>query len=214
MPGQPQQPGQPMAGQPMPGQPMQPGPRPMVPGQPMPAGAPVPVGGPRPVGGPVAAGGSQQPGKMRDPAADGEEQEEEVMEAALRGAPPWLISAVVHAVIILVLGLWWIYYPKDDTVVLTSEISDTEEEGEQLEDDSFMVESDVPEVSEDVAISELPPVEDPFAAPANLEVVPLETGTMAISRCYDASTIGMALNGRQAGMKSALLGKYGGNGKS
>ncbi|MEK6234437.1 MAG: hypothetical protein N2C14_06975 [Planctomycetales bacterium] len=93
-------------------------------------------------------------------------------------------------------------------IVLEAETNDTEPEGEQTEDDAFIVESDVPEVSEGIDISELGPVEDPFAAPANLEVVPLETGTMAISDLNAPS--GMPLSGREAGMKEALLRKHGG----
>lgn len=189
--------------------PNQPG-QPVRPGQPVPAARPVQPGRPVPVGGarPIPVKPGAQPTKMRDRQEEGEEEGEEVVENALKKAPPWLVSAIVHALIIIVLGLWFIYYNDENAIVLDGDWAEVE--GEQLEDDSFTVETDQPESLEDVVLTEMKPVEDPFAAPAKLEVTPLETGTMAISD-INAPAIGMALNGRQEGMKQALLRKYGGS---
>ena len=140
---------------------------------------------------------------------DHEEQgDDDLAETAVRTAPPWLISAVFHMVLMIVLGLWMVVYKYDDRVSL--EVVYAEQLGEQLEFDTPLV-----GLSEDVeeepvlSISELPEVEDPFAAPPELVDIKLE-GTTATSE-IEAGQIGLALSGRQEGMKKARLGRYGGN---
>ncbi len=58
----------------------------------------------------------------------------------------------------------------------------------------------------------LPHVEDPFAAPP--EATDIRLGGILPASDLRAPTIGLALHGREAGMKGVLLGAYGGTGST
>jgi hypothetical protein len=138
-----------------------------------------------------------------DEAAEGE-----LTNAALRRAPPWLVSAVFHMLLMIVLALIVFANRQAGLIKLQAEAIYSDELGDQLEFDSPLAGNDPDAVEEPVITPDhLPPVEDPFAAPADVDVV--IDGVTATSD-VDASTIGLALNGREEGMKRALLGAYGG----
>ena len=137
-----------------------------------------------------------------------EEEEQDVTEVAIKNAPPWLVSAVVHAILVIILAFWVLSMGGENTVSIDGEWA--KEEGEQLEDDSFTNDVEEPEDFEDVVITEMQTVTDPFAAPTMLDAPVVDVGTTAVSN-IKAPAIGMALNGREPGMKKALLGKYGGS---
>ncbi|MEK6234436.1 MAG: hypothetical protein N2C14_06970 [Planctomycetales bacterium] len=67
---------------------------------------------------------------------------------------------------------------------------------------------EVVEIIEEVEIVEVDPVEDPFAAPMNLEVVPLAIGCKA-AREIKALVVGKPLQGRRVSAKAALISKHG-----
>ncbi len=138
------------------------------------------------------------------------EEPEEISSAAVRNAPPWLISAAVHMVILIILGVWLIANLPGDSIELVVEPDIYAEElGDQTEFDSPLGIDDIEEIQEpELAISELPPVEDPFATPPDVE--PYPDGTFSTSD-LDSRVIGLALKGREEGSKRSLLGKYGGN---
>jgi len=173
---------------------------------------PVPVrpGQPVPVQRAAGPGDPQQIRTNKPKKENGEEEEDDpqTMEKALRRAPPWLVSTVVHMILVIVMMLIIFVRPQQENVELISEWT-SDVEGEQLEDDSFVVKTEDPAEMTELVLNETKPVDDPFAAPVNLDVQPIETGTMAISN-ISAPSIGMALDGRNEGMKKALLGKYGG----
>ncbi len=132
-------------------------------------------------------------------------------------APPWLVSMVIHFSLMILLGLIVLRAtaPPEPTIeveianneVLRDEIY-AETLGQQLDDPSVMASSDGPEHEiNSSAMSELPPVDDPLAALPSLNVSP--EGTRPIGR-DDVPAIGMALTGREPGMKKALLKAYGG----
>lgn len=129
----------------------------------------------------------------------------------LRESPPWLISAIVHMVAVIVMGLAFIQSPFKDDLLL--DLGYSEEVGEPLEDDLDMAQEqfkldDVPILTPE----NLPIVEDPLATPNVAEVVTTEpllaTGTVV------PTAIGLALTGREPGMKKALLAAGGGTGKT
>jgi hypothetical protein len=132
--------------------------------------------------------------------------------AWLRSAPPWLLSAIVHMTALIALGLLF-YQPKiDDDMLLDAGYSD--DLRIPLEDDLDLSHSDLDavEIDEQVVTDQsMPRVDEPFAAPDVKDIAPnplLATGTVM------PTTIGIALTGREAGMKDALLKAYGGTGKT
>jgi hypothetical protein len=136
-----------------------------------------------------------------------EDETEELTAVALKSAPPWLVSAVFHMVLMIILLLIAFGSLPDRPIELKAIYA--EKLGEQLEFDSPLAGNDPDEIQEPVITpDDLPPVEDPFAAPANVDVV--IDGVTATSE-IDTKNIGLALNGREEGMKRALLGAYGGN---
>lgn len=137
-----------------------------------------------------------------------EEPREELTTVALKNAPPWLVSAVFHMLLMIILGL--ILLPSLVGERIELETVWAESLGEQLEFDSFLAGTAEDMVEEPVYTPlDLPQVEDPFAAPPELEVL-TPNGTSSTST-IDATRIGMALDGREEGAKRALLGAFGGN---
>ncbi|HVX64512.1 MAG TPA: prenyltransferase/squalene oxidase repeat-containing protein [Pirellulales bacterium] len=140
------------------------------------------------------------------------EPEEELKRLALKKAPPWVISCLLHMLLLIILGLWYITADPTKTGIFLDVSSP--EMGEQLLDDSLSLSSD--DLSIETAIvppSELQAVEDPFASskPEPTELALIGAKPMVN---LDAPTINLALMGREPGTKEALLGKYGGNGES
>jgi hypothetical protein len=132
--------------------------------------------------------------------------------AWLRGAPPWLLSAIVHMSALIALGLLFFQPKIDDDLLLDAGYSD--DVRIPLEDDLDLAQSNLDEVKIDeqvVTDHSLPQVDEPFASPDVQEIAPnplVATGTVM------PTTIGIALTGREPGMKDALLKAYGGTGKT
>jgi hypothetical protein len=171
-----------------------------------PANRPVPVSAAnRPV--PVTKA-DLDPGK---PKIDEEktEKETDVTEKAIKKAPPWLISTVIHMVVIIVLAMIYIVPQIPNQISL--EAIYAEKLGEQVLDDTLQspealnMEVEVPTLAFDSKM-----VDDPFAAPPELDMISLDA-TKAAAESFDAPSIGLALTGREAGAKKALLAAYGGN---
>ena len=142
------------------------------------------------------------------PPADGDDEDELLDFGALvRKAPPWLISSILHLLALLALGLWIFASEVKKSIVL--EASYAEEIGEQLEMIDFGNPADDLQLDAQVITpDELPPVDEPFAAPAMAE--PQLNATTAMSDLA-APAIGLALQGRTPGSKESLLTAYGGN---
>jgi len=178
-------------------------------------GRPAPVQPARPQ--PVAAGVAGQRPAMAG--AQEDEEDEDIYEKAVRNTPPWLISTAVHMLLMIILGLIAAGAAAVvSSVELTAEAEDTIDEeliyaeqlGNQVEIDSpLAVEDDFTVQKPVLAEANLPPVENPFATPFS-ETEPSPDGTTAVSDIA-ANAIGLALDGRDAGVKRALLGRYGGN---
>ncbi len=173
-----------------------------------PTNRPMPVGS-RPV--PVKAGATTA---VRKPSDEDEEDEEgkKFERVATRSAPPWLVSLIVHMVIIIALALIYFALPTSNVIEIYSPPNIYAEDlGEQLEEDvletPLSMELDIPDPT--LAIDSNP-VDDPFAAPPQVEMVDILNATTATSD-ISAPSIGLALSGREKGAKSALLAAYGGN---
>ena len=136
-----------------------------------------------------------------------DEAADELVDVAKRSAPAWLISLGVHTSILVVLGL--LMLPGLLEPPLSIEVVYAEKIGEQTEDEIFQSPTEEMPVLEDPVLSEDEiEVEDPLAAPP--EVEPVEFQATNQTSDVQAPSIGMALDGREKGMKKALLAAYGG----
>lgn len=134
-------------------------------------------------------------------------------EEILQRAPPWLISLIVHMVALILLGITYVSVKEQPAIQVDTVYG--EQIGEQLLEESFNLPGSSagptePTVDKQAfSPSDLPPVDDPFAAPPPaLEVSPF--GMFASSNITNAP-IGLALTGREKGFKNTLLRHYGGN---
>jgi hypothetical protein len=135
-----------------------------------------------------------------------------VAAVAIRGAPPWLVSAIVHAAILVLLALVMVVIGPAERTELVIFASPSEQEGEQVVFSLPLGMDD--QAADDEAVftpDNLPPVDDAFAAPAMLPIDP--DGAVMTSEIV-ADQVGLALAGRQPGSKNRLLGRYGGTGKT
>ena len=138
---------------------------------------------------------------------DYEQLEEELVEVAKRSAPAWLISLGVHTSILVVLGLLMLPGLLDPPLQI--EVVYAEKLGEQTEDEIFQSPTEEMPVLEDPVLAEDEiEVEDPLASPPEIE--PIEFQATNQTSDLKAPSIGMALDGREKGMKKALLAAYGG----
>ena len=157
------------------------------------------------------APGAAAPQSDGEVPADDEAEEgmaEEIAEIALKNAPPWLVSALFHTLLMIVLALVLLPSMMNNQVDLEATFSDRL--GEQLEFDSPLAGNDLENVEEPVITpDDMLMVEDPFAAPPTVDVDILPGQSMTSSTV--SPNIGLALNGRQPGMKKALLAAFGGN---
>ncbi|MFT5524559.1 MAG: hypothetical protein ACI9HK_002514, partial [Pirellulaceae bacterium] len=224
------QPAQPIPAQPIPVQPNPARPLPVNPAQQQVAPQPIPVqrqGVPQPIrpnGGPVPIPAHQGYGAtgpvpikaeagnltIREENYDDDEMNEKPP-VALKQAPPWLISTIVHTVMIVVLGLCTFLLNSGKPPIELVSVIIAEEEGEQLEDDTFeaLIPDPITDPEEAVFAEDLIPVEDPLAAPLDIQELVFDPTSSASD--IPAPTVGLALSGREAGMKKALLSAYGGN---
>ncbi len=127
----------------------------------------------------------------------------------LRESPPWLLSAIVHMLAMIIFGIMFVQAQQHSKLVLdagySEDFGDPIAEDLQLATDTFEVEEYSP-MAED-----MPLVEDPLATPDVAEIAPnaaMPVGTVT------PTTIGLALTGREPGMKEALLKSSGGTGKT
>jgi hypothetical protein len=168
---------------------------------------------------PIAAGGSNRPILLKPrselPEADDEFEDEEDsdLKEVLRNAPAWLVSTVFHMLLLIVLGLL-AFTTRDKSDDLAVEVSYTDP-GEQLEDPSVLETAATQiETMPDQIITpmDLNPVDDPLAAPLEIPDLnlPIPSTITAAPTTIDAARIGLALKGREAGSRQALLQKYGG----
>lgn len=151
-----------------------------------------------------------------------EEAADGAMDRVAAATPPWLVSLCIHMVMMIVVGLLAIEAhsrveesmsveldlttPFDDSEVFAETL------GEQLDDPTMTTTTPLGEALPEEAsaawsASELPPVENPLAGPKKLD---LPSGGLLPAGTEEVPDIGMALTGREPGMKKALLRAYGG----
>ncbi len=150
------------------------------------------------------------PGAATADVATMEPEEEEAIQSRrlFRTAPPWLVSMVVHMILLIVLALWTLPQFFDRQIELL-DVRYAEQLGEQLEDANLQMATLEPiDVLQPVLAFDTLAVDDPLAAPPDL--TPTLDGFLPTDT-IKAPSIGMALSGREKGMKQALLAAYGGD---
>ncbi|MEM9658902.1 MAG: hypothetical protein AAF961_11125, partial [Planctomycetota bacterium] len=123
-------------------------------------------------------------------------------------APAWLVSAIVHILILIALALFLVTQPQTRNFVLRL---DPSSDGDDLQTGDFdlPLELDQPLADESDALDpqliESTRTNDSFLDPAAMPVSPFGQSLRP-----DTPAIRMALSGREAGMRDALLAAYGG----
>lgn len=156
--------------------------------------------------------------KLDESAADSEYDE---FEKVAKRSPPYLVSIILHMTVLIVLGLWMLYEPKENNISLQASFSDVELE--QLEDEPFELGTDEslldPEIDPHSEIMAVEHQEIYFPKESTSEFHLLHTPdqeNMAAppdSPNTDLSPphIGRLLRGRKPELRPVLLRKYGGN---
>jgi hypothetical protein len=150
-----------------------------------------------------------------NPALGGEDDQGlNILIALAQNAPAWLISAVVHTSLLIILGLGLAVVQQTHELEPPG-INLSDQIGEQLLDPTEMTPGAGAQTiekadSQILTPQNLPHVADPFATPP--EATDIRLGGFLPSSDLHAPTIGLALNGRETGMKNVLLGVYGGSG--
>jgi len=130
---------------------------------------------------------------------------EDLKEVAIKNAPAWLISFVVHTIVLIVLSL--IVIGRELPRIIALDATYAETLGEQLEDDSLHAPAELAGgQTPGFALGAMPAV-DPLARPPIIEP---SLGGLLPASSLNAPSIGVALQGREAGMKRGLLLRYGG----
>lgn len=126
----------------------------------------------------------------------------------LRSSPPWLVSAVVHMVALIVFGLLMSVSAVDVPFILNARYA--EELGEIDLDaiDDLHVPQEVTIEQTELSSDDLPVVLDPLSMP---DMVPIQPEGLAMASNMPSINVGVALSGRQPGMREALRDAYGGN---
>lgn len=128
------------------------------------------------------------------------------IDSYVRESPPWLLSAVLHMLVLIALAIWLQGFEADDMLILDATFA--EEIGEQLDEEDLNM--DMPtelEIEQALVLDTLPPVEDPLAMP---ELMPVSPVANVLTTNKPSNQIGIALTGRDPGSKQALLKEYGG----
>jgi hypothetical protein len=127
---------------------------------------------------------------------------------AIKGAPPWLVSLVVHLVLMLVMALIYFVPPVDDVVNLIVDPALAEELGEQTLEHQLQSPEELNLEIDPALALDNKLVEDPLSSPLVMDINLLDANK-AVSD-LPTMVIGAPLSGREEGGKQALLAAYGG----
>ncbi len=135
-----------------------------------------------------------------------DEPHDDIVRFALKSSPPWLISAIVHMVVVILLALLLLPQMFNDQVELQATFAETLGEQDLIDSNlanTFTDDVDKPVVAPDDLLEVLKPALDPSQ-------IELELSEFAPSSGPLDANVGLAYDGRQAGRKEILLGRFGG----
>lgn len=125
----------------------------------------------------------------------------------MRESPPWLLSAVLHMVAMIVLGLLAMVTTREGPFLLEARYA--EELGEIDLDaiDDLNVTDDINLEQIELSPTDLPVVEDPLTMP---DLVQIDPNAGFLASTMPSISVGVELSGRTPGMREALRDAYGG----
>jgi hypothetical protein len=149
------------------------------------------------------------------------DSEYDEFEKVAKRSPPYLVSIILHMTVLIVLGLWMMYEPKENNISL--EVSFSDVEVDQLEDEPFELGTDEdlldPEVdpqSEMMSVVHqeiFTPIE-PISETEDLLQVPFRENSASLpdspNNDFSPPHIGRLLKGRKPELRPLLRRKYGG----
>ena len=156
-----------------------------------------------------AAQGVKEPPDGKPDAEEETAEDGDAVDAAARRAPPWLVSMVVHMLILIVMGLLTIAPSNQGSREIELDVIG-EGLGDELLDAGVEIGEPTLEPAPEmpaIAHIDLPDIPEPLLTPPTALTT---TGALAVGD-MPAPKIGYALSGRDKGRKGVLLGKYGGN---
>lgn len=121
-------------------------------------------------------------------------------------APPWLFSAALHMLAVILLGLVFFAPEVPEELLLQFDYRDNSQEDLSGTDVEVPLDLSQPDFKSALAPEEIPTLENSLASSAPEIRSPLHPNPLPT----DASPIRMALTGREPGMQQALLDAYGG----
>ena len=154
---------------------------------------------------------SAPPQSAATPSNDDEDQDpkpsSEVRQYVVDVAPPWLTSLVTHLLLLVILALFAMPITGQRPFIIDAVFSDRV--GEQTEELLMTIEPITTAVEEsfDASLVELPKVDSPLFTPPELHLA--DSGAKS-DAAVEAPRIALALTGREAGRKEALLRAFGG----
>jgi hypothetical protein len=138
----------------------------------------------------------------------GSEEDVDLTGEAMKHSPPFLVSMLVHMILVIGLALFTIHEVAESQVEINASYVDSQ--GLQMLEDKLQSPEalDVPLETPAFSLGAIL-VDDPLAAPPKF-LDPTRDATQGITN-VEAPNIGMALTGREAGMKKAWSQIYGAN---
>ncbi len=142
------------------------------------------------------------------PVHPSDEEPADLAGAAMKQSPPFVVSMLVHMILVIGLALFTISKATEQQVEI--EASYVDSQGLQMLEDKLQSPEALEVLIETPSFSlGVIPVDDPLAAPPKF-LDPTRDATQGITN-VEAPNIGLALSGREAGMKKALSQIYGAN---
>ena len=136
---------------------------------------------------------------------DDEEEELELADV-IHASPPWMVSLAFHLILMLALALLTLPQLLDGDLELNMAFADRL--GEQVDQETFSFDALLDENQFHTQV-DMASVEDPLASPnSDLLEIPDQLSATAP---FETPAIGLALTGREQGMKNTLLLAYGGD---
>jgi hypothetical protein len=136
-----------------------------------------------------------------EPAPDGDEPPLVDLGSMLRESPPWLVSAVIHMAVMIIFGLMIVQAHNTTDLLLDAGYS--EDVGDPIEDDLDTIQNEFQVDNTAILAENLPVVEDPLITPSIADITPMPAAPTGPTLAPTA--IGIALTGREPGMKEAML---------
>lgn len=125
----------------------------------------------------------------------------------VRESPPWLLSAVLHMVAMIVLGLLAMVTTTEGPFLLEARYAEDLGEIDLDSIDDLNVPDDINIEQTELNPVELPLVENPLSMP---DMAPLDPNAGFLANATPTISVGVELSGRTPGMREALRDAYGG----